>query len=81
MKVRVQFYSQLRDLTGASEVTVDLAEGSTVTDLLEKIYANVPALRSLDKSILVGAGVEFVDRNYKIQPADEISVMPPVQGG
>ena len=81
MKVCVQFYSQLRDLTGASEVTVDLAEGSTVTDLLEKIYANVPALRSRDKNILVGAGVEFVDRNYKIQPADEISIMPPVQGG
>jgi len=81
MKVCVQFYSQLRDLTGASEVTVDLVEGSTVTDLLEKIYANVPALRSRDKNILVGAGVEFVDRNYKIQPADEISIMPPVQGG
>jgi molybdopterin converting factor small subunit len=25
--------------------------------------------------------VEFVDRNYKVQPGDEISIMPPVQGG
>jgi molybdopterin converting factor small subunit len=81
MKLRVQFYSQLRDLAGAPELIVDLAEGATITDLLEKVYAKVPALRSQDKSILVGAGVEFVDRNYKLQPNDEISIMPPVQGG
>ena len=81
MKVCVQFYSQLRDLAGAPELTLDLVEGATVTDLLEKIYVKVPALRSQDTSILVGAGVEFVDRNYKVQPGDEISIMPPVQGG
>jgi len=81
MKVRVQFYSQLRDLAGARELIVDLAEGATVTELLGKVYEKVPALRSRDKSILVGAAVEFVDRNYKVQPGDEISIMPPVQGG
>jgi MoaD family protein len=81
MKLRVRFYSQLRDLTGESAVDVDLAEGAVVSDLLEKIYAKAPALRLHDKSILVGAGVEFVDRNYKLKPGDEISIMPPVQGG
>ena len=81
MKVHVELYSQLRDLAGAPELIVDLAEGATVMDLLEQTYAKVPALRSRDRSILVGAGVEFVDRNYKVQPGDEISIMPPVQGG
>ena len=81
MKVRVEFFAQLRDLAGTAELHVDLAKGSTITQLLEKIYARTPALRAHDKSTLVGAGVEFVDRNYKIQPGDEISIMPPVQGG
>ena len=81
MTVRVQFYSRLRDLAGAPELIVDLGEGATVADLLGKVYAKVPVLRSQDKSILVGVGVEFVDRNYKLQPGDEISIMPPVQGG
>ena len=81
MKIRVQFYSQLRDLAGAQTLDVDLADGAVVSDLLEKIYAKVPALRTRDKSILVGAGVEFVDRNYKPKAGEEISVMPPVQGG
>jgi MoaD family protein len=81
MKLHVRFYSQLRDLAGRSEFDLDLAEGTVVSDLLEQIYAKAPALRSHDKSILVGAGVEFVDRNYKLQPGDEISIMPPMQGG
>jgi len=81
MNVRVQFYAQLRDLVGRREMDVDVTQGSTVRDLLEQIYAQQPKLRQHDKSILIGAGVEFVDRNYKLQPGDEIAIMPPVQGG
>ena len=81
MKLHVRFYSQLRDLAGRSGFDLDLAEGTVVSELLEQIYAKAPALRSHDKSILVGAGVDFVDRNYKLQSGDEISIMPPVQGG
>ena len=68
MKVRVQFYAQLRDLIGAREMDVQLAEGATVGDLLEKIYAQQPALRLHDKSILIGAGGShaFVDPENKI---------------
>ena len=81
MKVRTQFYAQLRDLAGIREQDFDLAEGSTVGELLDQIYAQHPALRAHDKSILIGAGVEFVDRNYRLKSGEEISIMPPVQGG
>jgi len=81
VKVRAQFYAQLRDLVGTREMDVDLAEAATVGDLLDQIYAQQPRLRPYDKSILIGAGVEFVDRNYKLKQGDEISIMPPVQGG
>ena len=81
MKIHVQFYAQLRDLVGMRELDIDLAEDATVGDLLEKVYAQQPALRSHDKSILIGAGVEFVDRNYELKPNEEIAIMPTVQGG
>ena len=81
MNVRVQFYAQLRDLAGASEFDIDLPDRSTVGDLLAKVYERTPALRSHDKSILIGAGVEFIDRNYQLEAGDAISIMPPVQGG
>ncbi len=81
MKVRVQFYAQLRDLVGMPEVDLELSERARVRDLLDEIYARHPVLRPHDKSILVGASVEFVDRNYVLKPGDEIAIMPPVQGG
>jgi len=81
MTVHVRLFSHLCDLAGASTADVELAEGSTVSDLLEQLYHRLPVLRPHDKTILVAAGVEFVDRNYKPQARDEISIMPPVQGG
>jgi MoaD family protein len=81
MKIHVQFYAQLRDLIGIRELDVDLSKGATVRDLLDQIYAKQPALRSHDKSILIGADVQFVDRNYRLKPGEEIAIMPPVQGG
>lgn len=81
MKAHVQFFARLRDLVGVSDLDVDLPEGSTITDLLEKIYAMKPRLREHDATMLVGAGVDFVDRSYQIRANDKIAIMPPVQGG
>jgi MoaD family protein len=81
MRIRVQFYAQLRDIAGEHEQDIDLPPGSTVQDLLKTIYSKTPALRAHDKTILIGAGVEFVDRHYKLKADDEIAIMPPVQGG
>lgn len=81
MKVHLQFFSRLRDLAGVSEMETDVPEGATVADLLEFLYLRTPALRDWDKSILLAAGLEFVGRDYVLQPGDQISIMPPVQGG
>ena len=81
MKVRVQFFSRLRDVTGSEHFDLDLKTGAMVSDLLAELFARFPKLRDWERSILVGAGVEFVDRDYIIQPVDEIAIMPPVQGG
>ena len=81
MNVRVQFYAQLRELMGIQELDLELPQGATIRELLKKIYAQKPGLRAHDKSILIGVGLEFVDRNYKLNPGEEIAIMPPVQGG
>ena len=77
----MHFYAQLRVLAGAQTVDIDLPENAAVSDLLEMLYSQIPVLRSQDKNILVGAGLEFVERNYKLKSNEEVSIMPPVQGG
>jgi molybdopterin converting factor small subunit len=81
MKVDVQFFSRLRDLAGGSKTELDVPEGAKVAELLQILYSQAPALREWDKSILVASGVEFVERDYIVKPNDDISIMPPVQGG
>ena len=81
MKIHVQYFSRLRDLVGRLETELDVPSGTKAADLLETIYSETPALRDWDKSILVASGVEFVGRDYVLKPDDQISIMPPVQGG
>ncbi len=81
MKLRVLFFSHLQDIAGASPLEVEVEPGASVADLLEQLYQRTPALRAWDSNILVGAGVEFVDRAHILQPDEEIAIMPPVQGG
>jgi len=81
MKIHVQFYAQLRDIAGIPNLDVDLDQGATVAELVERIYELKPALRPHDKTILVGAGVDFVQRDHVLNEGEEIAVMPPVQGG
>ena len=81
MTVCVQFFAQLRDAAGNSKMEVELAEGSTLQDLLDEVYAQKPELQKHDGTTLIGVGVEFVTRDYVIQAGDEVAVMPPVQGG
>jgi molybdopterin converting factor small subunit len=79
--LRVQFFSQLREIVGGGELALDLPTGATVADLLAKLFQLYPALHEWERNLLIGAGVEFVGHDYVIQPDDEIAVMPPVQGG
>ena len=81
MNLKVQYYAQLRDIAGTSVSTIQVPDHSTVRELLDEIYRKNPSLRPHDKTILVGVGVEFVDRNYRLKPGETISIMPPVQGG
>lgn len=83
MKIRVLFFSILRDLVGANELEELLPAGREwrVEDLLERLYAEHEGLRDWDGKILVALDMEYVDRHQVLSDGQEIAIMPPVQGG
>jgi molybdopterin converting factor small subunit len=81
MRVSVQFFSQLREIAGAAEKTIELPEKASVQDLLARLYQLHPGLEKWDRQILIGSGVEFVERERVLQPNEQLAIMPPVQGG
>jgi molybdopterin converting factor small subunit len=79
MIIRLQYFAALRDLQAPAEL--EAPEGCTLQQLLETLFARVPALRDWDRHLLFAAGEEYVDRSHSLQAGELISLLPPVQGG
>jgi molybdopterin converting factor subunit 1 len=81
MKLRVLFFSVLRDITGSDEVVLELPAGSTMGDLLLQIESRWPRLRDWQNSLLLALDQTYVKREALLHEGGEVAIMPPVQGG
>lgn len=81
MKLRVLFFSVLRDITGTDEITVELPAGSTMADLVAQIEGRWPKLRDWVPSMLLALDQTYVKRDAVLHDGAEVALMPPVQGG
>jgi molybdopterin converting factor small subunit len=81
MSVTVHFYSYFKDLAGCARTTEEMASGSTIADLQQKLFGRFPKLAAMQKSTLVAVGVDYQPKTYALKEGDEVSLFPPVQGG
>jgi molybdopterin converting factor subunit 1 len=81
MKVRLLFFSVLRDVTNTDEIVLEMAEGATVADLLEQVFARWPGLKAWDANLLIALDQTYVKRDAALHENAEVALMPPVQGG
>ncbi len=82
MKLRILFFSVLRDIVGAEEVSLELPDGEgDVAAMLAELYRRWPELEAWDGRIRVAADLEYVGREHPLSGVGEVAVMPPVQGG
>ncbi len=78
MQVRVIAFGVLKDWLGAAPSSVELREGASVADLLEKLGARAPqALHG----IAVSVNAEYATAAQVLRDGDEIGLLPPVSGG
>jgi len=81
MQVKVEYYAQLREAIGLEEELFEMAEGSTLADLLDLASQRHPALDAWRGKILFAADLDYVESSHVISPSEVISFMPPLQGG
>ena len=81
VQVRIHFYSYFKDLAGSAEVTENIAPGSRLEELLQKLFLRFPKLAAMQRSALVAVGVDYQAGDYVLSEGDEVSLFPPVQGG
>lgn len=81
MKLRVLFFSVLRDITGCAEVEWTCPPGADMARLLDQLFEKWPALRPWSPSLLLAVDCAYVTRAAPLQEGCEVAIMPPVQGG
>ncbi|MGD8192334.1 molybdenum cofactor biosynthesis protein MoaE [Brevibacillus ginsengisoli] len=81
MKLKLQLFAGLAERANARQITIELADHSTVSQLLEHLAQEYPALASLLPTCFVSINHEYALADQTIQSGDEIALLPPVSGG
>jgi molybdopterin converting factor small subunit len=81
MKIRVRFHSYFRDLAGTGECLEEVAQGGSVSDLLDRLVRRFPKLAQARNCGLTAVGLDYATRDQPLRDGDEVSLFPPVQGG
>ena len=79
MQVRVLFFGVLKDLLASSGEALTLPEGTTVTQLLERL--RVRAGHPVWSGLAVAVNREYAPGSAVLSDGDEVALLPPVSGG
>ncbi len=81
MRVRVRLGAGLNRFADAPLLSIDLAEGASVDDLLEALGTEQPALAGALHSALPVVAGTHVERDQRLHAGDEVALLIPVAGG
>jgi MoaE-MoaD fusion protein len=81
MRVRVLFFGMLKDLAGKSSDLIDLQDGASVSDLLDRYEKQIPALKNSLASLAVAVNQQYASPEARLKADDEVALLPPVSGG
>ncbi len=80
MQVRVLPFGILKEWLGPDTATVELPQGATVADLLEKLGSSADRANRL-RGIAVGVNAGYATASHELREGDEVALLPPVSGG
>lgn len=80
--VEVRLFAVLREQAGTNSIPLELDEGATVADALERLGAE-PSLADLLRRLPVRIAVnrDYATAETPLRPSDELALIPPVSGG
>lgn len=80
MLITVRFFASYADSLGLRDTQLTLGDGASVTDLLSSV-ARLPGGSSLPANPLVAVNQVYAAPQTRLNPGDEVALIPPVAGG
>ncbi|MBC7107197.1 MAG: molybdopterin converting factor subunit 1 [Methanomassiliicoccales archaeon] len=81
MKVKVKFFASYREIVGQHEITMDLKQGTKLSDLVEDLKRLYPRLQGFTDPIVTSVNKKYARDDVMLKDGDEIALLPPVSGG
>jgi molybdopterin converting factor small subunit len=78
--VTVQLFASYAESFGGQTVNIPIAQGSTVRDLLGELR-KLPGAEGLPEAPRIAVNRKFASPDQRVDPGDEIALIPPVAGG
>jgi sulfur-carrier protein len=80
MLITVRFFASYADNLGLRDTELTLGDGASVSDLLSSV-ARLPGASALPANPLVAVNQVYAVPGTRLNPGDEVALIPPVAGG
>lgn len=81
MRVTVRLFARLREITGRSELTLELPDGYDARALWDDLANEYPGLSPYSTSVSCAVNEEYAKFTARLEDGDEVAFLPPVSGG
>src|SRR2546422_7566929 len=79
--ISVRAFASYREAIGAHSVKLEVSEGTTPTEVWNRLVGRYPRLVGLPKPHAFAINEEYVQETYTLRERDELVLIPPVSGG
>jgi molybdopterin synthase catalytic subunit len=79
--IDLRYFALIREIVGQAAERRALADGATVTDLLDELVREHPRLERMRPVTMVMVNQAYVAADHRLHDGDEVALIPPVSGG
>jgi molybdopterin converting factor subunit 1 len=81
VRVSVRMFGALAERAGRDTDELDLPDGATAAEVIDAVGGRHPDAAGILPRIQVAVNLEVVEGDHRIDPGDEVALLPPVAGG
>ena len=79
--MKILLFAQAKEIAGCDHVRLDIDRAISVDELWDALVAAFDGLAPLRRSSRIARNGQYATSGTRLEPADEIAVIPPVSGG